>query len=266
MYPLRTYVSDGIDHLFSPTVGTALTAVYTLFTQSSVGNVITDALSHWGNDSVLANGNDSKIIMESANQILTVQNGCTIPMTIEAYWVIPRRDQPQTGLNIVSLLNATTTGSVNNTTVIPFTDLNSSIWRCPRFLTQYKIIKSNRQIIMPGAQAKYENSVGRRVVSTSAWDPISSLNAPPLYSKGYMKGLIFRVYNDMAINVSAANTITTGVADMLIRSQSTYKYRPMVDMRPTYLIAASNMNTSVNTSNLVNVNSLDAKQETASYI
>jgi hypothetical protein len=240
VYPLRTYRRDAVTDVVNTVMGSLQWSVSVLFAQTTVGLVLADAINHWPGVTPISGdtATDAKVIIEQSSMVKTVTNTSNTPVTVDAYWFIPRRDQPAAGNNALTLMSATTTGHTNSGSPLPLTDYNTTIWDCSAFLVQYKIIKHAKFTFMPGCTSTINVSVGRRVVKVAAWDNIDTQNIPPLYSKGYAKGLVLRIQPQLGINTTVSG-VTSVESALIIRTVETYRFRPMIDMRPTYNYATS---------------------------
>lgn len=236
---LRTIIDDTAS-VSATFIGQSHYFFSVLMALSDVNNMFVDAVNQFPTAVAALNLRDLQLSVESAMCESTYVNGANTPVTLNAYWLIPRYDLPNTGPTVTDYLNSVFTSSIglsNRST----TDMNVSVWQMTALLRDFKIVKQKTQTLLPGCSSTFITSVGKRIVTYRRWEisAVSTVNTiPPSYARGVTKLCLVRASGSL-VKDSTSGGITTSNVDVGQRHKYTYKYRPLIDNRPQYDISSS---------------------------
>lgn len=268
---MRTYTDDNVARYNNNVPGIASWFQVSVLPYVDVDAILLDAENYWSGNYqlVAASGgtvSDMEIALETATATTELTNTSSSPMFVQAYWMIPRRDQPSTAAAPGTLRANTYSGSNTPVALVTDVDMNFSIWQARNLLLEWKIIKTKQFSVMPGCTANLVTSVGRRRINRRHWDALGGAGQV-YFKKGVTKYLMCRVSGTLGIDTVTSPLVPTVTeVDYIYRTKWMYKYRPLIDTRPSFAMAASQLGGRANNDPVSVINPISGQKELAQEV
>lgn len=178
---------------------------------------------------------DLKLMMESADMNLKFSNTFTIPVVVTAYWLRPRFDlyTGEQSPSIDNLLAIGYSNVVNHDSIpIQYTDLNFDIYTS-EVCKYWKIFKRKTVVVGPGIACDFSAVVKRKYMTYRRCFLQASTVDIPTYFR-HTQALLLQVSaQTMGVLTADGTTPLMPRVFCAVEPEETYKFRALVDTRPT---------------------------------